>query len=1156
MKSYIQFAAVFFFILAFGQAKAQHDSLSCRLALDNMLNQKMEMQALLEYVEQEFYRKLPLYTRQFNAFLDSINHYDLWKYIPDPLELRIEKVRLEFYNDPTPNKRGTLSALEEIVPELKTSIHKVEFAEFCSYLGAIYFQKGQIEKNVSLYRDAIKALEESRKENEPFSILEWMIRTKLANLLCKSDPSGALGCIEMISFLDMNNYQNYAVNRWRKERLENTVSSAWEALGNVYSCLGDAQSAVNAFRCALKYTQPARTTWDSAVLSLVNVQSGQGDSTEVRRLIAWVQKEKPQNSSSICLIAGYAFYMKRNLKLASEFYKNAFESLKGSPKDEQAKILSNLVNVYSEMHADDLVYKTLNVLLKDPSFMKEDDLAYQYSKVSIDIGIQIKKQKGSYNDYFKEAEKILDQKAFGRDFIRDKYAGTFLVLLSRLYISRQGRGDLEKAESVLAQIIDGYSGAAKKLNLRGEYGSDDVVDAKLSLAKIHEIKNDLAQAIDSYKELVSDYSSQQNRGTLVFHNSTNGVDSSAASLFRISDDYLKEKSFEKSLSLCVWMSQQNNLPDGLKEMAVYRTGRIYYYWGFLDRTKFRQALVVFSGISSKSSCRLESEFLNSLCKWYLDFKQAATDELLTLFTNLQSSADVQDKLVVFLVNENILGYSRVISETVFMQGNSGKAQSLLEAVLAVISKNKIDTPEEAKAIYALAKFFMYNGLPKEEKLKKVGSLLEAFFQHKYATTDLWTYFRAGELKMDLDFELGLLSSAAIQQQIEQLQRFSISKEELRRIVDSRNFYKGPGLVSLENLDMVGLNEKINELLAKCYYMLGRVNGQEHRWKEALGAYDVVLDKYTRFDLYVSRSLYYKGLIYLTSLNRIYKAVELFIQLFNRYDDTTITLQAKEDLREAGRIASQPQDISIWFHASKRMFEVSKENNLSKFAIDLAFYLAERHIGEDESYTKDRMVMSAVIKGFGWVALLQDTNRIEIDNIAKANLLLARAYRLESDLKPGSFLWRYGVTYPGKNADKENKCYRRVMGLLKNSYFYEEAQWRLTVNLALMGRPEESKNTAWIYPAFEHPNSSLREQYKKEIGVLIAYMAPMKTKAYNKDVQIAVQNIVDETQANGLFPYLENFFHTTREQVEILKQKTGRSDIKPELLDPNNYPNGK
>jgi len=1142
--------------VVFGQVHAQHDSLSCRTALGELFRQKRDMQTLLEYSEKDFYAKLPRYSRGFHALLDSINRYGLWRYIPDPLELKIEEARLVVYNNPSSDKARVKTALEKMVADLKGSTHKVEFAEFCNYLGTIYFQEGQVGKNTSLYQEAIQALEESRMPEEAPSMLEWMLRAKFANLLCKSDPLSALSTVGGIRSLDMAVYQHYAVNPWRTEHLENTVSSAWEALGNVYSCLGDARSAISAYESALKYTRPERTTWDSAILCLIQARSGLEDSTEVRRLIELVRSQKPENLFSVYLVAGYAFYLKRNLAAASGFYRDAFESIGNSTKDEQVEILSNLVNVYSEMHAEDLVYQTLNVLLKDPSFIKEDNLAYRYCRAAIDIGIRIQKNKGSAKAYFSGAESILNQKRFGRDFLRDPYAGKFLMLLSRLYIARQNPGDLEKAETVLIRIIDGNREAAKRLNLQGEYGSDDAVYAKLCLAAISEIKGNLSMAIDSYKHLVSDYSSKKVHGTLAFHDSEDGVDSSASALLRISEAFIKTKFFEQSLELCDWLSRQNNLPSNLKELAEFRTERVNYYWGFLDKTKFQKALVAFNGISDTSRFRLESEFLAALCKWHLDFKQAAVDELIVLFTKLRTGPSTRDKTVAFLIDENIIGYTRVFSGNVFLQGDGGKAQQLLEALLDAISKNGIDTPEEAKALYALAHFHMRDGLPGEERLRKVDSLLEAFFRNRYAAADLWTYFRAGELKMDLDFELGRLSSASIRQQIDRLQHFNGSEEALEKIVESTNFYKGPGLVSLENLDMGGLKEKVQELLAKCYCMAGRLSSQQERWSEALDAYDTVLDKYARFDLYASRALYYEGLIYLTSLNRIDKAVSIFTRLFLQYDNTQVAVQAKEDLREAGRFAKQPNHVSAWFHASKKMFETFTQRRLSSFAIDLAFCLAERHVGEDDRFTRDETVMSAVIRGFEWVARLQDTLRVPAADIAKANLVLARAYRLESDLKPGSVYGRHGVTYPEKNGKKENACYRRVMDSGRPSAYFGNAQWHLTVNLALMGKSEESKGAAWVYPAFESANVSLREQYEKEIGVLIAYMAPGKTNAYNKDVRLAVETIVGEARTNGLLPYLETFFDTTRKQVQILKLKTGRPDIHPELLDLTRYANGK
>ena len=81
-------------------------------------------------------------------------------------------------------------------------------------------------------------------------------------------------------------------------------------------------------------------------------------------------------------------------------------------------------------------------------------------------------------------------------------------------------------------------------------------------------------------------------------------------------------------------------------------------------------------------------------------------------------------------------------------------------------------------------------------------------------------------------------------------------------------------------------------------------------------------------------------------------------------------------------------------------------------------------------------------------------------------------------------------------------------------------------------------------------------YEKEIGVLVAYAAPGKARPYTRDVKVAVESIIDESAPAGLFPFLEKAFDRTRRQVEILKRKNGRTDIRPDVLDLKNYPDGK
>jgi hypothetical protein len=229
-------------------------------------------------------------------------------------------------------------------------------------------------------------------------------------------------------------------------------------------------------------------------------------------------------------------------------------------------------------------------------------------------------------------------------------------------------------------------------------------------------------------------------------------------------------------------------------------------------------------------------------------------------------------------------------------------------------------------------------------------------------------------------------------------------------------------------------------------------------------------------------------------------------------------------------------------------------------VNLTLFLAEKHVGEDERFTRDGAVMSEVAAGLKWLALLDAPGGARADDLARANLLLARALRLESDLRSGSVYLKFGVTYPEKNAEAENRCYRRAMALAADRLLYREAQWRLTVNLALMQLPEESKEAAWTMSAIhraEGPaDTSLRGAYEKEIGVLVAYAAPGERRPYTRDVKLAVESLFNESAPAGLFPLLEKAFERTRKQLEVLKWKSRRSDIRPEVLDVRNYPNGR
>jgi tetratricopeptide (TPR) repeat protein len=1151
---------LFFTLLLCGNAAAQSDSLSCRTALNGMLRRKADMQTLNEYDPETFQKKFPQYLQEFTSFLDSLGRHGLWKYVPDPMELKIEKARLDFFSDPSFEKRNARSSLERTLGELRAGPSEtrrgMEFAELGNYLATVYYQIGDVPDEIRICREAVAVLQQNRKAGESPSLLEWMIRTKLANALSSSSPSEAQQAIEPIQTLDVESYRDYAVNPWRKERLENTVASAWEALGNCRSASGNLRGAIAAFEKAMDYSEPGRSTWDSIVLSIVKFHAESGNVPEVDRWEGIVQRRKPENLLSLYLVSGNAYYEKKFLDAASEAYRNAFGLLQKASAEEQIKVLSSLVRIYADLGMQDRIFGTLSNLMNNRYFLGNDELSTTFSNACITLGMQVRQNDGRYRDYFKAAEKVLRMKASGNlDFVNNRYAGRTLVLLSRLYLSRNEGNDLAAAGGCLDRILAGYRQAVMKLGLSGDYASDDVVFAKLALAKIAEINGDPGSAVESYQTLLSDYASPATHGDMKHHASGEGLDSSAASLFRISAGYLKSNSFEKALDICERLSRGRNLPPELRQKAEFMAGRVNYYWGFADRRRFQQALAAFNRIGEESGWRTEADFMASLCQWYLDFQDAAVTRLTGCFSRLRAQR-VSDRLVSFLTEERLFGCARAISESVFISGDTGKADALLESVLDVILKNRIDTPEEAKGLYALARFTLQGELPRNRKLKKVDSLLEAFFRNRHASDDPWTFFKAGELRMDLDFELGRLTAASVRRQIQQLEGFGDSREELQKIVNSRNFYKGPGLISLDGLDMAGLREKVGELLAKSYYMLGRVNGRETRWEDAIDAYDVVLSRYPRFDVYASKALYQKGLIYLTALNRVDKAVDLFILLFRRYDGSELAVQAKGDLREAERVARTPAEIAAWFKACRKMFDVSADRRLSRFAVDLAIYLAEKHVGEDERFTRSRAVMTGVTRGLKWLALLNDTTKAGSDDVARANLLLARAHRLESDLSPGSVYLKFGVTYPETGAEMENSCFRRAMAAARNPVYFREAQWRLTVNLALMGRPEESKDAAWIQRVADSADTSVRDLYEKEIGVLVAYAAPGKAKPYTRDVKVAVESIIDESAPAGLFPYLERAFDRTRRQVEILKRKNGRTDIRPDVLDLKNYPGGK
>lgn len=207
-----------------GSAAAQRDSLSCRTALNSMLRRKADMQTLNEYDPETFQKRYPEYLQEFTMFLDSLDRHGLWKYVPDPMELKIEKARLDFFSDPSFEKRNARSSLERILGELRAgpaaSRHGMEFAELGNYLGTLYYQIGDIASEIKICREAISVLQQNSKGGEAPSLLEWMIRTKLANALSVSSPSEALQAIEPIQSLDFGVYRDYAINPWRKERLD------------------------------------------------------------------------------------------------------------------------------------------------------------------------------------------------------------------------------------------------------------------------------------------------------------------------------------------------------------------------------------------------------------------------------------------------------------------------------------------------------------------------------------------------------------------------------------------------------------------------------------------------------------------------------------------------------------------------------------------------------------------------------------------------------------------------------------------------------------------------------------------------------------------------------------------------------------------------
>jgi hypothetical protein len=182
---------------------AQHDSLSC-IAVEKALNsKKTEMQSWLEFKQAEFDKRLPEYTERFNAFLDSLDEFGLWRFVSDPLELKAEKARLDLYNDHSQDKRVARHSLEIAIFELRKgelSKHKIQLGELSNYLGSIYSANGD-ERSTATYTEGLNALVESRKVSMP-SQLELQIRTKLANAFI-SEPQKAQSYIEIIKSLNI-----------------------------------------------------------------------------------------------------------------------------------------------------------------------------------------------------------------------------------------------------------------------------------------------------------------------------------------------------------------------------------------------------------------------------------------------------------------------------------------------------------------------------------------------------------------------------------------------------------------------------------------------------------------------------------------------------------------------------------------------------------------------------------------------------------------------------------------------------------------------------------------------------------------------------------------------------------------------------------------
>jgi len=1101
----------------------------------NKQNKIVERKAMMEVYKrsddksynQYYYQQLPSYAQEFKEFLDFVDQKHLWPQIKNPWYFKIENTKLENVRDMTPMKDNTIAYFEQTIAEMDAVYQKIsdkkpvtkreqfitghnyDYGELNYALASILTLKGETENALAACQKGLMKV-----QSKKLPLLEQSIRIKMANLL---DGMGrydkAESALQYVYSIDASKYSSYDFNY--------NMTRAHETLGNVADHKGDQDAAIQSYQSALKFTSPDKSSWGSIMMNVATLHAKSSNIRDMKQTLREIEVKNNNQLITAMLLSGNALYNTGDFDNASDMFLQAFNKIKEDPRD-KTEAITNLIRSYREMGREDFILDVMKTAKEDPVVRKNDEVMYTYSKVLVDIGTDMRLKlmpSADYERYFKEAENLLQSRAFGKDLIKDRYATKSILLLTQLYMNKD---DLRRAESCVTSLISSNTATLEEYRQsfpNAKYTADLVAQGLKFWGDILVARNKQSSAVTQYMEVIKDFSVARD-GQLKTHQDAAALDSCIIGVTNVGHQYRldakrqkgyqREGTLERALDIFDDLRSEKNLSTAYQDATDFNIGHVHFEFG--TEKHYEEAIRKFKVLREKDPVSRQKDkatVMEGMCWFELRDEKRAID----LWQRVLSKGEHQEELYTFMAAEDRL--PRIFSATkeLYRKGDRLKAISMYEGLLNIIDGH-IDTQYDALLAYEVAKsYIMLNDeeMGKDQRYTNAEKYLDKFFESKYSTLNQILLLNAEDLKFDIAWAKGLVTRYELEKQITKTEHLKPSDMEQK--LAKLHYRMGLLFNQDKTLDTESGRSKwyLDNALDSWQESVKNVVKAVNKMSELEFDYDEI--KYN-LEYFGSNSLYETALAYMELGNLKNALNKGFKPLFIDYPKTEVAGVGfdrvyKETTSSDGKV------LGRWIDLLTEVYNfVPAERADWKAEVRDALLT----ITDNKLMTENKSTLEAIEDACDFMTeqalatqMLPDSMRV-INDSHKDKALIFRGDIVlrQGDLKNKSAYMKKGLAlFPNKNAGKAEKFYNQVI-INPESSVYGVALAKMIRLQFLDGDYAESRKTSFTkeMKEIQKYNSTREARTEREVYTVLTYIATFDQKTAQDKMQNYLQYAYD------------------------------------------------